>query len=161
MFLRHGARTPSSSQVAKSIAFLEAYKKFRGEQNENGIHEAKSILDEIEATYANGPFFSLSDLGASEMDSIAKRFKHRYPELFDAQLAKNDLVDVQSSDKSRSVDSAHSFIRGLYAQQNDVVEHVLNRLRLNNTMLRLFDECDQYMFGVKENFTAGDELIRF
>jgi multiple inositol-polyphosphate phosphatase/2,3-bisphosphoglycerate 3-phosphatase len=147
---------------------LEIFKQFRREELENGV-ETERILDSVEASFSEGPFFSLSELGATEMLSIANRFKRRYPHLFDPSQPVAELIDVLSSDRSRSVDSALNFIRGLYDHPTDddddsddhLVDVLSARLRYNNTIMRLFDECDRYMSGVKNNMEAGIELTKF
>ena len=50
------------------------------------------------------------------MDQIARRFSQRYPSIFDKnQLTKNlNLINTQSSSKDRSIDSAKSFLRGIF-----------------------------------------------
>ena len=131
-----------------------------------------SILDEIELTFTDGSMGrSLTELGKLEMRSIAARFKTRYPNLFDVDMALEDdasfrthvksRIDLLSSDKSRSVDSAYSFISGLYENDTKLVEHLFSSVKFNNTVMRLFDECDRYMNTVKNNKSAGLELTLF
>lgn len=164
MLLRHGARSPSMGQVSKSKLFLENYRDFKRRKVERGLENniETSVLDQVEASFADGPFYALTNLGVNEMKSIAQRFKERYPGLFNSNVARNGLIDILSSNKSRSIESAHSFIRGLYENDNNDLVDLLDRsIRFNNTIMRLFDECDRYMSGVKNNMSAGIELTRF
>lgn len=158
--------------MIKSKSFLEDYRQFKKRKVERGLvdESTHSALDDVEASFADGPFYTLTDLGVHEMKSIASRFRQRYPSLFDpVDIAANlELVDVLSSNKSRSIDSAHSFLRGLYNDDNDdeksaskLADELIARTRFNNTIMRLFDECDRYTQGVKNNMSAGVELTRF
>lgn len=170
--MRHGARTPCAKQVRKSKDFLEAYNLYKNRKIADGVELEANTLDDIELTFADGPMGrSLTDLGKSEMRSIASRFNARYPNLFDLDSVLEDdnrsfarvrsKIDILSSDKSRSVDSAYSFINGLYENDTNLIEYLSNSVRFNNTVMRLFDECDRYMQTVKNNKSAGVELTNF
>ncbi len=94
------------------------------------------------------------------MLSIANRFRDRYPHLFTKDTINN--VDIISSGKDRSIESAHHFLRGLFHNiEEKLYSKLINELVIDNKMMRLFDECQSYLDQVKHNSSAFNELLLF
>ena len=133
--LRHGSRYPSASQIEKSKKFLNDVKNYRESKNKN--EQERKVIDEIEHSFTSDMHYRLSTLGGEEMQAIAKRYASRYPNLF------NDLnenhIDVVSSSKERSVHSAHNFLKGLFHDESEKLENLINnRVSIDDRMMRLF-----------------------
>jgi hypothetical protein len=189
--LRHGSRYPSTKQFEKSKKFLDAVAEYRSKQRKSDQPIKQTLLDEIQLTFENEPHYRLSELGANEMRSIAKRFRSRYPTLFNRtsvlsplETAKS-MMSLISSDRDRSIQSGHHFLRGLYEiernangneatddeqhreqehsdkEYENIAEYLTDRIDVNNRMMRLFDECDKYAKSIKKNESAYTELIKF
>ena len=176
ILLRHGSRYPSTKQVDKSKSFLDSVREYRSKLEK----KAANVLDELEVTFENEPHYRLSELGAREMRDIARRFKARYPNLFDNSTVLSPLenakaaINIKSSDRDRSIQSAHHFLLGLYRNNEDedtmspeersfekIAEFLNDHIDVNNRMMRLFDECQSYMVKVRKNESAFQELIKF
>lgn len=153
ILVRHGSRFPSGKQIIASGDFLDNFKSFRLNQilNQNGTKP----LDEIYFSFKDVKPYELTDLGKTEMIGIAERYRQRFPSLF-----KKEGIDVMSSYKDRSVNSAQSFIKGLFPTEKDATG-VIDRIHINNRIMRLFDECSRYVKGVKQNSTAMNEFLSF
>lgn len=151
MVVRHGARYPSAIQIAKSKDFLADVRQYRSNQN----FTKKNLLDEVVFTFGDTVPNDLSDIGRQELKTIAERFKKRYPKLF----ANETNISVVSSYKDRSIDSARSFLQQILEEADYL--SALNRIRIDNRLMRSFDECKQYVEGVKKNSSALNELILF
>jgi multiple inositol-polyphosphate phosphatase/2,3-bisphosphoglycerate 3-phosphatase len=147
LFVRHGSRYPNPKQVNASRKFL-----------------AKAQLANFRVTFEDKPSYGLSDLGRQEMAGIAKRFRQRYPGLFPtdgADLLRDETVSVVSSEKSRCIDSAKSFLQGLNVSVDDKIEAVDRKIVINNKMMRLFSQCERYLQGVDKNHSATVNLFDY
>lgn len=142
--LRHGSRYPSTKQIEKSTKFLELVKQ----ANINS-----HVLNDIRQTFYPEQHYQLSDLGALEMRTIAKRFQLRYPHLLN-NLSK---IDVVSSSKERSFHSAFHFLASWFDESNVTTEKIL----IDDQMMRLFDECPNYLDAVKRNQTTYEQFGLF
>ncbi len=147
-------------------------------------------------TFNDKPHYALSDLGKHEMHQIAQRFGKRYPSLFNKNnlikhlkesrailntqryqfiYIKKELINkliskIYSSSKDRSIDSAKSFLHGLFSSNPDqnlepdessTLKHFTDSIKINDRMLRLFSECLRYLVQVENNYTATTELYKF
>ena len=148
--LRHGSRNPNGKHITKSGEFLEKVKSFRSKQRRD-----TTSLDEIFYSFKDVTPYELTNLGQEEMNGIAERYKQRFPILF-----KKENLDIMSSFKDRSIKSAHSFIKGLFPSENDAND-VIEKIYVNNRIMRLFEECSRYVVGVKQNETALNEFFSF
>ncbi len=130
------------------------------------------MLDELYVSFEDSPHFGLTDLGAKEMQELGKRFKKRYPSLFNIEeLIDRDAIDfathfnIVSSSKSRSIDSGKNFLIGMYGTDNELATYLSTKFTLNDTLMRLFDTCDRYVNDViranKHNTTAEMPLFKY
>lgn len=177
----------------KSKLFIENVREYRKKQAEanQGQEPARTVVDEVEVTFENEPHYRLSELGASEMHDIARRFKHRYPSIFNSSGVLSPIekaktkINIISSDRDRSIQSGHHFLIGLYKNEefsiddiedlenidvekvkeerrNEKIAEFLNdHIDVNNRMMRLFDDCQKYSVGIKKNESAYEELVKF
>jgi hypothetical protein len=163
--LRHGSRYPSANQIEKSKKFLNQVKSYRDSKlnnNDTSRNKQNNVIDDIEHSFTADQHYRLSTLGGDEMQSIAKRYAARYPSLF-TNLNENDL-NILTSSKERSVHSAHYFLKGLFHETTDKkkLEHLINnKVLVDDRMMRLFDECETYLYHVKRNKSALNELKLF
>jgi multiple inositol-polyphosphate phosphatase/2,3-bisphosphoglycerate 3-phosphatase len=166
IFMRHGARFPSTSQVHKSKQFLQDLARFKANSSK------REMLDELRVTFEDSPHFGLTDLGVEEMQELGKRFKARYPPLFNVEelIDRNETdftshFDIVSSSKNRSINSGQNFLIGLYGSENDLATHLSTKFTLNDTLMRLFDSCDRYLHDViranKHNISAEMPLFKY
>ena len=145
MFVRHGARYPNHKQVNASKNFLEESKLYLDKSY------SKNPLKKVVLTFLDKPVYGLSDLGKKEILNIAQRYKNRYPSLFKDLNEKT--MSVLSSEKDRCIDSAKQFLIGIDSKEE--------KITINNRMMRLFSECDQYLKKVDKNHSATFHLNKF
>jgi len=145
LFVRHGARYPNHKQVNASKKFLVESKLYLEETND------KNLLKNVFLTFYDKPVYGLSDLGKKEIFDLAQRYKNRYPSLFKGINEKT--TSVISSEKDRCIDSAKQFLLGIDFNQEKII--------INNTMMRLFSECDRYLNQVDKNHSATVHLHGF
>ncbi len=126
-------------------------------------------------TFQDKPHYALSELGEIEMSQIAKRYFKRFESIFnqsDLQIDNMEQVlhslNAQSSSKERSIDSAMSFLRGIFTATHDDTDIVEDKLKIlfsniiiNNTMLRLFGECSRYLTEIEDNQNSLAELYKY
>jgi len=90
------------------------------------------------------------------MKEMGRRYKARFPKLF------NEEIHVMSSSKARSVESAHSFLEGVYTGiEMDTFARSVDNIMINDRVMRLFDECEHYVVASRENATAFEEVTLF
>lgn len=130
---------------------MESVREYRDTQT--SPNQKWKIIDQIQHTFNRDFHYRLSDLGAHEMEQISQRFMKRFPNLF-TNLTDNH-IDLISSSKERSTQSAYHFLKGIN------LENLSSKMIINDRMMRLFDECDNYDSEVKKNQTAYEELILF
>ncbi len=150
LVLRHGSRYPSEEQIKKSQQFLDDLKTFRSQK----LPVEKTVIDHIVNSFENFEPHGLSFLGEKEMQEIGTRYKTRFPKLF------NEEIHTISSFKQRSIDSAKSFLKGIYTDMDMYAASVKN-IVINNRMMRLFDECEHYVVASRENSTVFKEMTLF
>ena len=159
--LRHGSRLPSNKQVSKASKFLKDVRDYYEGQSGS---KPKSF-DTIQVGFAEDSNYRLSDLGAFEMRTIGNRFKQRFSDIFNIEGSTFDSIDLVSSDRDRSKQSALNFLHGVYDFQSNsikIAENLFNRsLVIDNKMMRTFDECKKYVRSVKQNVSAIQELLLF
>ena len=158
--LRHGSRYPSTSQIDKSKKFIDLVKEHRKTQPTRKEISNRKTLDEIQHTFDRELHYRLSELGGHEMRQIAGRFVKRFPRLL-SRFGVND-IDIISSSKERSVKSAHNFLKGMLGNNSEnLLDSLIAKINVDDRMMRLFDECDNYLSQVKKNQTAMKELALF
>ena len=135
----------------------------------------KELLDKLYVSFENTPHFGLSELGAREHQQIGRRFRKRFPNLFNVDYSQLDELSshfsIVSSSKNRSVDSGNNFLKGVFEDESnkELVDMLFKKFVINDTMMRLFDSCDRYvndvLKGVKHNssgempmFKQGQEM---
>jgi len=154
--LRHGSRYPSTSQIDKSKKFIDLVKEYWKSQPIRENISNRKILDEIQHTFNRELHYRLSELGGYEMRAIANRFAKRFPSLLN-YFNMSD-INIISSSKERSVESAQNFLKGLIGNNTEkLLESLITKINLDDHMMRLFDKCDSYLTQVKKNQTAMKE----
>ncbi|RMZ98483.1 multiple inositol polyphosphate phosphatase 1 isoform X1 [Brachionus plicatilis] len=168
IFLRHGSRYPNSKYVHKTSDFLDKVRQLRANQKKSANLTYSAAIDDVIVTFDDKPSHGLSELGALEMQQIALRFKKRFPNLFSRENAL-DSIDIVSSDRDRCIDSGRNFVFGLFGKNSELSNLLINKFVINNTLIRYFDQCHQYIEKIKNkknslpnlaNFMNGPEMIK-
>ena len=123
---------------------------------------SSSLIHEIVDTFEGKPHYGLTELGATEMRSIAKRFRARYPNLF--ANFDSERMSIISSSKARSIESGTNFTLAAFDDDkapehhhNEILEHFV----IDDEMLRGFDHCQRYIHEIKDNEQANKEISNF
>ena len=147
---------------------MDNVKALRDQQRKSSGFSFSSAIDDVFVTFDDKPSHGLSQLGALEMQQIAERFKKRFPNLFSQEDALNN-IHIVSSDRIRCIDSGKNFLDGLFGKNSDLSNSLFNQLIVNNTLIRYFDLCPEYLEKIKKkkknlpnlfNFLNGPEMNR-
>ena len=154
---------------------MEKSKKFLNQVED--YYEKYGVLNgeisQIKINFDNESDFKLSDLGAEEMETIGKRYQERFPEIFsfnsvlNQQESAKELIRIISSSKERSIQSAIHFIEGIYDFNDsgyyfkDIVKYLTENIEINDRLMRMYSECNNYLNMVKNNESASSELSKF
>jgi len=150
---RHGSRYPAEKQIVLSKDFLEQLDLFTKKRQIQS-----KILNELKLTFHDLPRLGLSGHGSQELTGIASRYRQRYPDLFD--INNKSEISVISSDLPRTIDSSKYFIKGVYGS-SILADQIIEKIALNNTMMRLFELCTKYQIEVSTNKTAAIDIPLF
>lgn len=94
------------------------------------------------------------------MQQIASRFKKRFPELFNHDGA-IDNIHIISSDRDRCIETGRNFVYGLFGNNSQLANTLIDNFIVNNTLIRFFDLCEKYIEKIKNKKNSLPNLANF
>ena len=164
MVFRHGTRYPSAKDIGKIDKMLDTMKGF-AKDKEFKAQLARLGIDLVNP-YSLVEEKELATVGDLEAYNIGKRFRLRFPELFDKKFRAFDFKFV-STCKSRCSQSASAFAMGFLQGHGPIGQEKYQPAALEmkpcnqDKDLRFFDMCEKYIEDVADNETAMIEVEKF
>ena len=163
MVLRHGSRYPSKGDMRDIGSLLTKLKGI--------INPSLNITLDEPRKWSDAEPKELTSVGENEQYNIAKRFRDRFPGVFEKNYW-NKYYKFVSSDKPRTARSAMSFAYGLFETRGPAalskfqpVAITISGPKENDKLLLPYDACPKYKTDVTERglgevkkFKEGPEI---
>ncbi|KAM9618168.1 multiple inositol polyphosphate phosphatase 1 isoform 2-T2 [Trichechus inunguis] len=159
--IRHGTRYPTAKQIRKLRQLhelLQARGPWGGRASATSGRDVGAVLADRPLWYADWMDGQLVEKGRQDMRQLALRLASLFPTLFCREnFGRLRLV---TSSKHRCVDSGVAFLQGLWQHYNpgltppDVADMECGPPRINDKLMRFFDNCKKFLTEVERNATA-------
>ena len=161
MVLRHGSRYPSDGDREEIDDLLTRLNEIYT-VNSPFRYQNLSLPWNTPPEWKDAEPSELSSVGENEHYSIAKRFRSRFPEVFDKEYW-NKYYKFVSSDKLRTAQSAMAFAYGLFEARGPVTTSKFQPVAItfsgrdNDRLLSSYKWCPRYEKDVEEHGVAEVE----
>nr|XP_061808050.1 multiple inositol polyphosphate phosphatase 1-like [Nerophis lumbriciformis] len=161
--VRHGSRYPTVKNIRAIRKLSDLIGSSRGAgaaaAREGDAARRRDVLRRWNMWYTDDMDGQLAAKGREDLRRLASRLAEAFPTLLGEDSVRGGRVRVLTSSKRRCVASAEAFQEGLH-QRADVTP-VSYRQRVDDGLLRFFDDCRGYVEGVEKNRTALLEVHKF
>ncbi|XP_064595058.1 multiple inositol polyphosphate phosphatase 1-like [Liolophura sinensis] len=150
LLARHGSRYPSDDDIVAMQTLLPGLRDRIIQMSVKGTSRlCASDIARLKAwnfTISLEEESELATVGYQEMFSLAQRFHTRFPSLLKRNYSRQE-VDVMSTYKSRTQDSARGFLEGLYSRKD--IQPTF-REKNKDRLLRYSSACQRYQNEVDD-----------
>lgn len=155
--IRHGSRYPTAKNIRKILQLSELVRKEAAGGSEGSDEWLEELRDRWEAWYTEDMDGHLVKKGRDELRLLALRLRALFPSLLSEENVRNRRVSFVSSSKPRCLNSVEAFQDGLWPHDEaPVYDH-----EVDDSLLRFFEHCRNYVEGVEKNRSALLEVEKF